>query len=748
MRLKKMSCASWLIASCAIVGCGASPGVTVGGTGSADSGGNSDLGLTDDLGQVAQDMQANQEDAAGAGDAIAADQNAAQDLDNILQDLKTAADAEMGPDATVASDSNGAGDAVAAVDTNSTNDAGVADAGAGCSDLAQCDDQDVCTTDSCNAGTCAHVSVANCAAIVPCDLKTPCANGICDTKDGLCVACVNAADCGKVGFLCQQNTCVAAAACKSDVECKATKQLCDKATGLCVDCVGDVGCAVNQKCSQNKCIDAKSCKSSKECDAVCDLVSGSCVQCVGNDDCAADQFCNAFHACQKDVCTTSSCAGNSAFFQCKADGSGFAAGVSCDDGIACTDGACGPTGCKQTANSAVCNDNNACTLDGCDPTKGCVFKALENGGKCDDNSICTNGDHCQNGACAGVATVCDDSEICTDNKCDSKTGCVFSANTASCDDGNFCTEKDACAGGKCVGGKPTNCEDGNSCTDDKCEVAKNGCFYVANSAACSDGSACTDGDKCNNGKCVAGKAIACADSDKCTVDSCDAVKGCVFSALVCDDGNFCTTDACDKASGFCVFSQTDSCCTPGKILFQQTFETLPPPAGMTFANSTNNEKQGWQIWTPTTNAKTGNGVLYYGDAKTLKYEFGDGGNNSGTAFMPEAANLPAQGKRFLKASLNLQIEKATKYDTLSIIASATNKADITLWTKSSLPVGGGDQGNPDVILPKGWFDINVEIPPSLGDKVKIKLSFHTVDANYNGTLGILVDDLQIVQQCN
>lgn len=64
-----------------------------------------------------------------------------------------------------------------------------------------------------------------------------------------------------------------------------------------------------------------------------------------------------------------------------------------------------------------------------DPT---VWSAND-AGQCDDDSLCTANDRCEDGQCVGDATPCNDGNLCTDESCDDATGqCVYTHNTAPC----------------------------------------------------------------------------------------------------------------------------------------------------------------------------------------------------------------------------------------------------------------------------------------------------------------------------
>ncbi len=81
---------------------------------------------------------------------------------------------------------------------------------------------------------------------------------------------------------------------------------------------------------------------------------------------------------------------------------------------------------------------------------------------CNDNNACTT-DACNSGTCTHTAISCDDGNGCTTDSCNPATGCAHTP--LSCDDGDSCTV-DSCSGGSCQ--HVVNCDDGNPCTLDSC----------------------------------------------------------------------------------------------------------------------------------------------------------------------------------------------------------------------------------------------------------------------------------------
>jgi cysteine-rich repeat protein len=230
----------------------------------------------------------------------------------------------------------------------------------------------------------------------------------------------------------------------------------------------------------------------------------------------------------------------------------------CDDEDVCTLGDHCHLGDCLANLDLVCNDNNPCTTDNCNSIAGCQF--IPNSESCDDGNACTEDDICAAGVCkAGISVICDDGKLCTTDTCSPDSGCLNIWNDVPCDDGSICTQQDQCSDGECIGGPTLVCDDGNVCTDDSCG-AETGCVFALNSAICEDGNACTENDTCSGGWCAPGTPVICNDSNVCTDDSCDPKTGCTgsFNAESCNDANACTTnDIC--SGGSCTGGPPPSC---------------------------------------------------------------------------------------------------------------------------------------------------------------------------------------------
>ncbi len=364
--------------------------------------------------------------------------------------------------------------------------------------------------------------------------------------------CLNAADCpAVVGNPCSAAACVQG---KCATQAAPDGQACDD--GL--------ACTTGDACAAQACVGkAISCDDGNACTAdACAAATGACSHTATVGSCSDGDACTAGDSCQDsgckggvaklcddgNPCTKDSCEVVSGSCAVTATAGG------CDDGSVCTAGDTCQDGTCQPGSAKTCDDGNPCTDDGCDAKAGCT--AVANASPCAAPDACLLG-VCTGGACeAGQKKGCDDNNLCTQDTCDPQKGCVYTAVDSSvvCANGDACAAASTCSAGQCVTGKKTDCVDGNACTTDSCEAAV-GCVWKPNTAPCEDGDKCTAGDLCANGKCLIGKLIdpqtACEDGNPCTNEGCDAKTGCTHMANAgsCDDGTPCTTgEACKDGS--------------------------------------------------------------------------------------------------------------------------------------------------------------------------------------------------------
>lgn len=355
-----------------------------------------------------------------------------------------------------------------------------------------CDDDEVCTSDSCNSDKdgCVYLPVqVTCSDGDHCTVEDGCDEGKCAGNKVTCLCAVDA-DCAPMddgdacngtlhcvltssGFKCQVDPATEPPPCPADGDTDCVHNICQPKTGKCamIDeaagkaCEDGDLCTQGEKCTAGKCVDAlpKACKDGNPCT---------------KDDCKPDKGC-LFPP---------------------------AAGA-CDDDNACTSGdKCGEGKC-QPGPPASCDDGDACTDDNCSPAKGCQH--LPNAATCTDNDACTVDDVCKSGTCTpGAAKVCDDGNACTVDSCKKNVGCAHDKSSdgkTTCDDGDLCTDKDHCDAGKCVAGAVKKCDDGNPCTKDSCAMPGGCAAAPVDKGPCDDGQECTVKESCEGGKCGGGK---------------------------------------------------------------------------------------------------------------------------------------------------------------------------------------------------------------------------------------------------
>ncbi len=480
-----------------------------------------------------------------------------------------------------------------------------------------CDDGDLCTIDDvCTGGVCGGAAV-DCSG-----LNDACNTGTCNPADGTCMAapsnegggCDDAVPC-TTGDVCTLGLCGGNPVDCSGLDSACTQGTCNALSGMCDAAPINDGGA---------CDDADPCTTTDQC--VSGICTGTTTDCSGLDDncivgvcngstglctpqpaneggsCDDGDLCTGSDACMAGTCVgvAVDCSGlndtcnigvcNATSGAC--DAQTINEGGACDDadlcstGDVCTNGTCTGTATDCSGLDDVCNQGV------CNPVTGaCTAQPVNEGGACDDASLCTTGDACVAGVCTGTAVDCSGlDDACNAGVCNPATGLCQTqpANESDpCDDNDVCTSADECNAGLCIGSpipgcqlcaSAAECDDGNPCTDDTCPSGS--CVFTANTTPCDDGDACTTGDTCSAGTCLSGVTTDCSGLDSaCTVGVCNSISGlcsaqsaneggpcddanacttadtCVAGTCVggtppdCDDGNACTDDSCDALAG-------------------------------------------------------------------------------------------------------------------------------------------------------------------------------------------------------
>jgi hypothetical protein len=261
-----------------------------------------------------------------------------------------------------------------------------------------CNDGEVCTTDTCEAFTgCKHAPKAGfCDDGNGCTNGDFCANGICIAGGNVCT--------------CQSN---------SDCAQEEDGDLCN-GTLICDKSVVPYGCKVNPATvvtcdpSQNT-----SCTEQK-----CQPNTGQCVASPANENGACSDGSNCT---QGDFCGNGNCIPGENICTCQnnADCAGEEDGNLCNGTLICNKSIV-PYECVVNLATVVTCDpsqNTPCLQKKCQPNSGaCVFTPVNENGNCSDGSGCTLNDLCVSGSCKG--TPCSAYDLsCVNGEC-SEDACV------------------------------------------------------------------------------------------------------------------------------------------------------------------------------------------------------------------------------------------------------------------------------------------------------------------------------------
>ena len=266
--------------------------------------------------------------------------------------------------------------------------AGACDTAVGCvhtaDDQGLCDDGNACTTgDHCSLGNCVY------AGGMDCDDDQLCTTDSCAPATG-CVHSLNDVPCDDdsvctTGDHCHLGQCIGAGVLVCEDKNACTNDSCNPL----------LGCEF--EANDDPCDDGTECTVSDAC------AGGSCqpgvpLNCDDGNPCTANT-CDSLQGC-----VTTPLAG------------------ACDDGNACTEGeSCAQAVCGGGA-PVNCNDGEVCTTDTCDNLAGCLNVPndlmCDDQSLCTDGDYCDTGV-----CAPGALVDCDDENPCTDDSCAALTGC-------------------------------------------------------------------------------------------------------------------------------------------------------------------------------------------------------------------------------------------------------------------------------------------------------------------------------------
>ena len=429
-----------------------------------------------------------------------------------------------------------------------------------------CDDGNICTTDSFVLGTgCVHTNnSAPCNDNLFCNGTDTCSGGTCSHTGDPCPGPDGDNDCEES---CDEATDACTAddpndsACSDGLFCDGTETCssgtCGSSTGN--PCLGhNTGPACNDSCDEGTDTCTASDTSGTSCDdglfcTVTDTCDGG-GSCVGTGDpCPGpDGDTNCAESCNEGAndCTAADADGT----LCRADAG------ECDVAETCLSGACPADSFEPVGTACGDPSNTECTnRDTCDGGGSCQANDETEGTGCGDPSdtACTDPD-----ACNGAGT-------CLVNHAPTSVVCRAATTGGVCDEVEFCDGAGNCPAD---GFKPSTvecradageCDVAENCTGNSPFCPPNG--FEASGTACGDPSdtACDNPDSCDGNN-------TCLDNLEPSTVECRATTGTCDAAETCDgagncpadgvkaagtpcpsDGNVCTLDECDGASTLC-----------------------------------------------------------------------------------------------------------------------------------------------------------------------------------------------------
>ncbi len=349
---------------------------------------------------------------------------------------------------------------------------GICTAGA----VLNCDDGNPCTDDLCDPKDgCKNVAnTVTCSDGNGCTVGDVCASAQC--VPGPLTVCND-------DSVCTTDSCVTSTGkCKFDAapfeggSCDADGSKCTVddhcVAGKCAVGTTLLQCADSNPCTDESCDSAKGCVKTNNNNS-CDYDGDPCtpLDTCKNGNCTLGP---AKDCDDKNVCTLDKC--DSATGNCvhpaKTDG------ANCEDGDMCTSNDTCKAGACTSGVPTNCDDGDQCTLDSCSKTAGCSNKTVADKTACSDGDACTYGDVCTAGQCAGALVNCDDSNVCTDDICGT-VGCEHKPKNdtttvaSSCDGAKWCVagacKIKGCGDGYLDGKSGEACDDGNALGCDACE---------------------------------------------------------------------------------------------------------------------------------------------------------------------------------------------------------------------------------------------------------------------------------------
>lgn len=393
---------------------------------------------------------------------------------------------------------------------------------------------------------------------------------------------------------------------------------------------------------------------------------------------------------------------------------------------------CMPTTCTSPGQ---CDDGLGATLD------SCAIAAGETEGICaytPSSLYCVGSYECFD------AEPCT-SDVCSGNQCvyPTKSNCCLS--DSECDDGNPCTANDCIGASASDGGfcnfvslpgcciVDSQCNDGNPCTTDSCPEQGGQCSNVPIEGCCQVNGDCDDGEPCTE--------------DLCNAGTCTATNLCCGSDDACDDGDpLCTVDTC--VDGVCQFSYEPQggCCTTTPLL--ATYSGGGWDGFSVYQDSDPTDGIGW-FAVPNKGHSPG-GALHFGDLGDGTY---DTGNPVDATAVSPVVSVPASSVVLLSFWIYLDNEYANGLGSLQWDRVRVSVLDIDEETTQVVWDSAAAEpqwwaGAPDAPMGPKWTEVSgLDLSDFKGRKIRLLISFDSVDADANAFEGVYVDDIVLLATC-
>ncbi len=424
-------------------------------------------------------------------------------------------------------------------DCNATCDNGTVEPGETCDPVSSCptdcDDGNVCTTDTLTGDPSLCTAACTFTAI------TACANG-----DGCCPSGCNATNDDDCTAACGNNvvepgeTCDPPGSCPTD--CTDSDPCTrDNLVGSAANCTATCPHAAITTCTGGDSCCPSGCNAGNDTDCTatcgngavepgetCDPPSSCPTDCVDGDPCTDDTMTGSAASC------TAACPHTPI--------------TSCDDTQ--SDGCC-PSSCNATTDtdcSASCDNGTVEAGETCDPISSCPTSCYD-GDACTDDTLAGSPGNCNSYCPYTPITACVDNDGCCPSGCNANNDndCTPTCDNGVVEAGETCDPISSC---------PTACNDGDSCTTDTLVGDPSQCTAECTTQAITT---CANGDGCCLSICNANTdddcSAVCGNDEVEPGETCDPVSSCPTS---CNDGDVCTVDTLSGDPSLC----TSSCSYP------------------------------------------------------------------------------------------------------------------------------------------------------------------------------------------